>query len=293
MVRVMSSPRIIPAAGYPPKQIAEFIGREVSGTTAVSIALMKSPPGWSEPGQTPAFDEYSLVLKGELVISTRKGDITITEGQGAIAYAGEWVRYSSPIGAEYVAVCLPGFSPELVHRDDEHVNEVKEADQLAPDFIYEEVGIEEIGRVEDLWNHLRDHHASRACTFGEQIRSRIFSERRDEILKENCHRHLLVQTARIQPSKKLVAYCISSAAQGEHGEIESIYVEPPYQSHGVGTTFVRRALSWMKEIGAGSITVRVCEGNEEALRFYQKAGFSLRQYCLEIKEDKNDPDGHF
>ncbi len=285
MVRILSSPRMIPAAGYPPKQIAEFIGREVSGTTAVSIALMKSPAGWSEPGQTPAFDEYSLVLKGALVISTRNGDVTVTQGQAAITHAGEWLRYSSPDGAEYVAVCLPGFSPGLVHRDDEPDSKQQRDSHQIPDFIFEEGGREDIGKIEDLWNQLRDHHASRACTFGDQIRSRTFSERKDEILAENTHRHLLVQTARIQPSGKIVAYCISSASQGGSGEIESIYVEPSFQSRGVGTAFFRRAQSWMKEIGVVTITVRLCEGNEEALPFYQKEGFSLRQYCLEKKAE--------
>jgi ethanolamine utilization protein EutQ len=118
-------PRLIPnatrvaAAGNKPKEIAEYVGRVNSGTTAASVAHMKSPPGWTEPGQTPDFDEYTLVLRGVLRVEGRDGSIDVHAGQAVIAPAGEWVRYSSPLaeGAEYVAVCVPAFSPATVHRD--------------------------------------------------------------------------------------------------------------------------------------------------------------------------------
>jgi mannose-6-phosphate isomerase-like protein (cupin superfamily) len=119
-------PKLIPnatriqAAGNKPKEIAEYIGRVSSATPAVSIAHMKSPPGWVEPGQTPEFDEYTLVLRGLLRVEGKDGAVEVTSGQAVIAPAGEWVRYSSPgaEGAEYIAVCLPAFSPQTVHRDD-------------------------------------------------------------------------------------------------------------------------------------------------------------------------------
>jgi quercetin dioxygenase-like cupin family protein len=117
MARHIPGPKIIEAAGNKPKRIEEFIGRVNSGTAAVSIARMTSPPGWVEPGQTPEFDEYTLVLGGMLRVTTRDGVLDVRAGEAVIAHAGEWVQYSTPEGAEYVAVCLPAFSPESVHRD--------------------------------------------------------------------------------------------------------------------------------------------------------------------------------
>jgi len=111
----------IEAAGQPPKSIEEFVGRVNSGTAAVSIAHMKSPPGWSEPGQTPKFDEYTVVLRGCLHVNLRDTAFDVRAGQAIIVKAGEWVQYSSPLsgGAEYIAVCIPAFSPETVHRDEQ------------------------------------------------------------------------------------------------------------------------------------------------------------------------------
>ena len=105
------------AAGTKPKAIAEYIGRVNSKTGAVSVAHMRSPAGWSEPGQTPDFDEYSLVLKGVLRVKHQGGSLDVREGQAVIAHRREWVQYSTPDGAEYISVCLPAFSLETVHRD--------------------------------------------------------------------------------------------------------------------------------------------------------------------------------
>ena len=120
MAKLISTPTVIPAAGAPPKIIEEFIGRVNSQTAAVSIARMTSPSGWREPGQTPEFDEYTIVLKGELQVETRDAVHRVVAGQTIVVAAGEWVRYSTPgaAGAEYVAVCLPAFSPQTVHRDE-------------------------------------------------------------------------------------------------------------------------------------------------------------------------------
>ncbi len=119
MITIIKSPTKIEPAGNKPKIIEEFIGRVNSNTDAVSIAKMKSPEGWEEPGQTPGFDEYTIVLRGTLRVETKEGTHDIKEGEAIIAHKGEWVRYSSPLpgGAEYIAVCLPAFSPETVHRD--------------------------------------------------------------------------------------------------------------------------------------------------------------------------------
>ena len=119
MPTLISTPTIIEAAGNPPKRIEEFIGRVNSGTEPVSIARMVSPSGWSEPGQTPQFDEFTLVLRGTLRVASRDGILHVSAGQAVIAARGEWVQYSTPgpEGAEYVAVCLPAFSAQSVHRD--------------------------------------------------------------------------------------------------------------------------------------------------------------------------------
>ena len=114
------APTRIEAAGNKPKIIEEYIGRVNSATEALSIARMKSPSGWVEPGQTPEFDEFTVVLGGTLRLTTHEGSLDVQAGEAVIAHAGEWVQYSSPTpeGAEYVAVCLPAFSPALVHRDE-------------------------------------------------------------------------------------------------------------------------------------------------------------------------------
>jgi mannose-6-phosphate isomerase-like protein (cupin superfamily) len=119
MVRVIPGPKRIQAHGQPPKVIEEFIGRVNSGTSAISVARMVSPSGWSEPGQTPEFDEFTVVLRGVVLVETREGIHRVEAGQAVIAKKGEWVRYSTPgaDGAEYIAVCVPAFAPQAVHRD--------------------------------------------------------------------------------------------------------------------------------------------------------------------------------
>lgn len=119
MPTFINSPTRIQAMGNKPKIIEEFIGRVNSTTSALSIARMKSPSGWLEPGQTPEFDEYTVVLHGLLRVTTKSGEVDVAAGQAIVAHRGEWVQYSTPgpDGAEYISVCLPAFSPETVHRD--------------------------------------------------------------------------------------------------------------------------------------------------------------------------------
>jgi len=120
MATFIKKPTVIPAAGEPPKIIEEYFGRVNSGTEATSIAKMKSPSGWVEPGQTPEFDEYTVVLSGQLHIKLKDTEMDISAGEAVLIHAGEWVQYSSPHsdGAEYMAICLPAFSIDTVHRDD-------------------------------------------------------------------------------------------------------------------------------------------------------------------------------
>jgi mannose-6-phosphate isomerase-like protein (cupin superfamily) len=119
MPTLISTPTRITAAGNKPKIIEEFIGRVNSIESRLSIAQMRSPSGWVEPGQTPEFDEFTVVLKGALRLTHKEGVLDVKVGQAVITRAGEWVQYSTPHpeGAEYIAVCLPAFSPQTVHRD--------------------------------------------------------------------------------------------------------------------------------------------------------------------------------
>jgi hypothetical protein len=119
MPRLIDAPSIITAAGTKPKRIEEYVGRVNSGHGSLSVARMTSPAGWEEPGQRPEFEEVTLVLRGMLRVESERGTIEVRGGQAVVTSPGEWVRYSTPEpgGAEYVAICLPAFSPDTVHRD--------------------------------------------------------------------------------------------------------------------------------------------------------------------------------
>lgn len=119
MPTLIARPIRIEAAGNKPKIIDEYVGRVNSATDSISVARMRSPEGWEEPGQTPEFDEYTVVLRGTLRVEHKAGALDVAAGQAVIVPGGEWVRYSTPFpgGAEYIAVCLPAFSPDTVHRD--------------------------------------------------------------------------------------------------------------------------------------------------------------------------------
>jgi ethanolamine utilization protein EutQ len=120
MPTLIPQPTRIQSAGNKPKLIDEYVGRVNSKTSAASVAHMRSPAGWVEPGQTPEFDEFTIVLKGMLRLEHKQGSLEVRAGQAVVAHAGDWVRYSTPEdgGAEYIAVCLPAFSMETVHRDE-------------------------------------------------------------------------------------------------------------------------------------------------------------------------------
>jgi len=119
MIRLIETPTIVKAAGNKPKRIEEFVGRVNTGHAAVSVARMVSPGGWVEPGQAPEFDEFTVVLRGTLRVESREATLDVRAGQAVHVPAGDWVRYSTPDadGAEYIAVCLPAFAPQNVHRD--------------------------------------------------------------------------------------------------------------------------------------------------------------------------------
>ena len=118
MPELIEAPSRVEAAGTKPKLIDEYVGRVNTGESRVSVAHMRSPAGWVEPGQRPEFDEYTVVLSGRIVVEHEGGSLEVAAGQAVLTRAGEWIRYSTPDGAEYIAVCLPAFAPDTVHRDD-------------------------------------------------------------------------------------------------------------------------------------------------------------------------------
>jgi ethanolamine utilization protein EutQ (cupin superfamily) len=118
MPTVITTPVTVAAVGEPPKTIREYIGRASTDTSDVSIAWMHSPPGWSEPAQRPEFDEYTVVIAGSLSVEHDDGTTVVSVGEAIAVAAGERVRYSTPDGAQYIAICLPAFAPDIVHRDD-------------------------------------------------------------------------------------------------------------------------------------------------------------------------------
>jgi mannose-6-phosphate isomerase-like protein (cupin superfamily) len=120
MPRLIAAPVVVPAAGTRPKRIEEYVGRVASGHAGVSVARMRSPEGWAEPGQRPEYEEVTVDLAGMLRVEHDGGTLDVHAGQAVVCAPGEWVRYSTPDagGAEYVAVCLPAFSPDTVHRDE-------------------------------------------------------------------------------------------------------------------------------------------------------------------------------
>jgi ethanolamine utilization protein EutQ (cupin superfamily) len=117
-VTLITDPVVIQAAGTPPKEIREYVGRVRTQNEGVSVALMDAPAGWAEPGQTPEFDEVTVVLEGTLIVEHAEGSTEVAAGHAVVTSAGEWIRYSTVVGARYAAVCTPAFSPDTVHRDE-------------------------------------------------------------------------------------------------------------------------------------------------------------------------------
>lgn len=228
---------------------------------------------------TPEFDEYSLVLKGTLSVATRSGSIDVESGQAVIVQAGEWVQYSSPKGAEYLAICVPAFSPEIVHREGSDKDQASSRiDKI--DITYKEFGKDGLPLIEELWNHLRTYHVCNARYFRDQLLARPFSERCNDIVQTNATREILVHLAQVNSTGPYIGFCVSSASPGAYGEIESIFVLPEYRSLGIGTEFMKNALIWFKKMDVSECRVRVCEGNEQSFRFYERFGFYLRRHLL-------------
>jgi len=283
MIKIINKSRIISAAGTPSKKIEEFIGRIVSGTDIISIARMNSPPGWTEPWQLPDFDEFSVVLKGTLEIDTDEGHFKITEGMTVIAYKGYKIKYSTPDGAEYIAVCIPAFSSAAVHREND---EKLLSSSMLPDieFKIKSYGPEGIDLIESNWILLREHIIDKIPLFADKMNKVTFQDRKSELLLKNKRRDIRIYIATSVNSGDNLGYCLSSAADGEYGEIESIYVKKDVRSHGIGTFLMQKSLNWIREKRIKEIRIHVTFGNEGVLDFYKKFGLVPRQYLLSNPE---------
>ncbi|NLV25735.1 MAG: GNAT family N-acetyltransferase [Methanomicrobiales archaeon] len=285
MVRIIEKPRIIPAAGTPSKTIEEYIGNVASGTSEVSIARMISPSGWSEPFQTPEFDEYTLVIHGILIIETEKEKFIVNSGQAIFIPKGTTVRYQTPKEAEYLAVCLPAFSPETVHRVTEDNSEKKSNTTIKTSYHIISTGPEDIDRIEPMWKLLRDYIIKDNHLFTSKMKKVSFKERKKEIIRRNEERQIMIYMAVDDRTSSDIGYCLCSAASLSFGEIESIFIRDKARNMGIGTCLMKMAIIWMKKMNVTDIRVHVTVGNEGVIAFYQKFGFYPRQYILENCED--------
>lgn len=293
MVTIIQEPRLIAAHGEPPKSIEEFIGLIVSGNENVSMARMKSPPGWSEPGQTPDFDEYNLVLEGSLIIETKESRYIVGKDQASFVPKNEWVRYSTPEGASYIAVCIPSFSNDAVHRDTADMNLISvEKPEISPgpalkivtessNILYTIYNIDGFDRIRDLWEDLIKYLMGQTKDRSPPIQWPNFETRKTKFTSKNKEREVSVIIASTAVSGTPIGYCVSSAAYAEYAEIESIFVREDFRGKGVGSELMKRSLDWIRLIGASSIGVAVTVMNPGAIAFYEKHGFLLRQYLLE------------
>ena len=288
MVRHIPGPRRVPAAGSPPKVIEEYFGRLASGTERLSIARMRSPAGWSEPPQRAQFDEYSLVLGGALVVETSDTPLTVREGEAVLVRAGERVAYLTPDGAEYVSVCLPAFDPDLAGRED--AREPMDAGTTDPvgQVRFEAHGTEAFDQIEPLWEELARHHVAcaheAAPAFEVEMAGKTFEARRAELLEKNRRRLIRVDLAIDPATGQPIGYCISSAAPGSVGEVESIAVTKPCRGRGIGSTLLDRAAGWMDGIGVTEQVLLVFAGNPESLPFYARHGFLPRFHIMVRRE---------
>ena len=189
-----------------------------------------------------------LFLRETLSVATRSGSIDVESGQAVIVQAGEWVQYSSPKGAEYLAICVPAFSPEIVHREGSDKDQASSRiDKI--DITYKEFGKDGLPLIEELWNHLRTYHVCNARYFRDQLLARPFSERCNDIVQTNATREILVHLAQVNSTGPYIGFCVSSASPGAYGEIESIFVLPEYRSLGIGTEFMKKCTYLVQKNG--------------------------------------------
>ncbi len=288
MVRQIPEPRHVPVAGSPHVVIEELVGRLVPGNERLSIARMRTPAGWSEPSQRAPFDEYTLVVEGALVMEGAEGIVTARAGEAFRVMAGDWVAYSSPNGAEYVSVRLrahdlepSGTGGARVTLDDGPLDSPAKVQ-------FEAHGPGAFDRIEPLWEELARYHVAcaheAAPAFETEMAAKTFEARRADLLEKNRERLLLIDLAVDPVTGRPVGYCVSSAAPGQVGEVESIAVTEPLRGRGIGSALLDRASEWMDGVGVTEQSLSVFAGNNDALPFYARHGFVPRYHLLVRRE---------
>lgn len=285
MALLIQEPTTIHAAGQPPKLIEEFIGRVNSKTTAISIARMKSPSGWSEPGQTPEFDEYTVVLWGSLHVTLKNQEFDVKAGQAIIVEAGEWVQYSSPSpeGAEYIAVCIPAFSPETVHREgDAPRNTVIQEPQAA--FSLEPMAENHGRAVIDIFNHFV---TSSFAAYPDQPVPYEFFNRFQQMTQGYPAFVATVDSGRVVGFAFLRPFHPASTLR-RTAEV-TYFISPEFTKRGIGTALLKRLIEEAIPRGIDTLVASISSKNEESIAFHRKNGF---RECgrFERAGRKNDQD---
>ena len=267
MALQINKPTIVQAAGQPPKLIEEYIGRVNSKTEAVSVARMKSPAGWSEPAQVPAFDEYTVVLHGSLSVQLKESVLEVKAGQAIIVEAGEWVQYStpSPEGAEYIAVCLPAFSSALVHRE----SPPDEAQRLPSEGItFERMSDDHGQAVIDIFNH---YVTKSFAAYPEQPVPYEFFIKMQQLVQG------YPAYVALTPDRKVVGFGFlrpwhPAGTLRRTAEV-SYFISPDFTRRGIGRALLNTLIGEALLLGVDSLVASISSRNEESILFHQKNGF--------------------
>jgi L-amino acid N-acyltransferase YncA/mannose-6-phosphate isomerase-like protein (cupin superfamily) len=263
-------PTTIQAVGQPPKLIEEFIGRVNSNTAAVSIARMKSPSGWSEPGQTPEFDEYTVVLRGSLHVKLKNGEFDVAAGQAIIVQAGEWVRYSSPSpdGAEYIAVCIPAFSPKTVHRDADDRPHLDSKAASRVTYTLEPMAESHGREIIDIFNHyVRQSFAA----YPDQPVPYEFFGRFQQMTQGYPAYVAKVASGQVAGFGFLRPFHLASTLR--RTAEATYFLSPQFTKQGIGTALLNRLVEEALPRGIDSIVASISSKNEESIAFHRKNGF--------------------
>ena len=284
MATLIAKPTTIQAAGQPPKRIEEFIGRVNSETTEVSIARMKSPTGWSEPGQTPEFDEYTVVLQGGLHVKLKNEEFDVEAGQAVVVQAGQWVQYStpSPDGAEYVAVCVPAFLPMMAHRDGDRAGETGglRATEVALEPMAECHG----HAVIDIFNH---YVTQSFAAYPDQPAPYEFFARFQQMTQGYPAYVAVVGPGRVVGFGFLRPFHPANTLR-RTAEV-TYFISPEHRGQGIGRVMLDRLIEEAASRGIDSLVANISSRNEESLAFHRKNGF---RECGRFQEAgrKNDLD---
>jgi L-amino acid N-acyltransferase YncA/mannose-6-phosphate isomerase-like protein (cupin superfamily) len=269
MATLISRPTTIHAAGHPPKLIEEFIGRVNSRTAVVSVARMRSPSGWSEPGQTPEFDEYTVVLRGSLHVKLKNQEYDVAAGQAIIVEAGEWVQYSSPSseGAEYIAVCIPAFSPETVHREGDTLRSAVVQEPQAA-FILEPMTDCHGPAVIDIFNHFVTHSFA---AYPDQPVPHEFFGRFQQMTQGYPAYVATVDSGRVVGFGFLRPFHPASTLS-RTAEV-TYFISPEFTKRGIGTALLKRLIEEAIPRGIDLLVASISSRNEESITFHRKNGF--------------------